>query len=179
MISDCKSAHLLKITNKPSNQGFKMNIAHGSNNNAPHKMVPGYSAGAEVLSFQLRVYFVADTGRTTAEGDPVYGLYMQELNSTPVELFEGVENLQILYGEQLDTGNIRYVTADNVTDTGNIVSVRFGILAQGYDQVLSADDARSYSLPGEIITDSSTSAHFGDRALRKPFVMTAKLRNRR
>ncbi|ARN72828.1 PilW family protein [Oceanicoccus sagamiensis] len=179
MLSDCKSAHLLKVTNKPNNNGTKMNIAHGANNNSPHKMEPEYSEGAEILSFQLRLYFVADTGRTTAEGNPVYGLYSQELNGSPQELFEGVENLQILYGEQLDTGNIRYVTADEVTDTDNIISVRFGILAQSYDQVLSEDDSRSYLLPGETVTDSSASAHFGDRAIRKQFTMTAKLRNRR
>ena len=142
-------------------------------------MVPAYKEGAELLTFTLRVYFVADTGRNTATGDPVYGLYVKGLDGSPQEILEGVENFQLLYGEKLDSGNIRYVTADNVLNMGDVVGVRVGVLVQGYDQVLGEDDDRSYNLPGASISDAGLGAHLGDRALRRPFTITAKLRNRR
>jgi len=140
------------------------------------------------MGFQNRTYFVADTGRTTDSGAVVYALYVREFNGTPQELLEGVESLQIQYGQQLASGNIRYVSANTLqgatyADTAKafteVVSLRIGVLAQSYEQVSQQDDTNTYVLPGASISNAGTGAHAGDKALRKAFITTIKLRNRR
>lgn len=178
MISDCKSAHLFEVTNEPKN----FTITHGGNVNDPHNSLdPPYMAGAQLMTYESRTYYVADTGRNTASGAPVYALYVRDLNGISQEILEGVETLQILYGQQLDaTGRLRYVTADDADLVwDDVVSVRVGVLVQSFAQVSDVDDTTSYSLPGLNISNASNPAHAGDRALRKPFITTIKLRNRR
>jgi type IV pilus assembly protein PilW len=178
MISDCKSAHVFEVTNKPKNS----TITHGGNENDPHNQIdPPYHPGAQLMTFERRTYYVADTGRDTDSGAPVHALYVRGFDGVSQEILEGVEMLQILYGQQLgSTGQIRYVTADDTDlDWDEVVSVRIGILVQSFAQVSDINDTNTYQLPGLNVSNTTNPAHAGDRALRKPFTTTIKLRNRR
>lgn len=189
IVSDCKSAHLFEITNVTGGGGTTINFTHaiaasGDNNNGAgnvhNKLEPPYSAGAKLMSFENRTYFVADTERATQFGKPVYSLYVREFDKDPQEILEGVESLQLLYGQQLASGKIRYVKADDADmDWGEVVSVRIGLLIQSFSQVADDNDTRSYELPGATISHTGLGKHAGDRALRRPFTATVKLRNRR
>jgi len=180
MISDCDSAHIVEISNV-TNGGGNITFAHASNVNSPHKIEnPPYQEGAKLMTFENRTYFVADTGRDTAAGEDVFALYVKAFNQNPQEILEGVENLQILYGEQSAGGNIRYVPADTAgLDFSQVVSVRVGVLVQSFQQVTEQPDTRTYNLPGAAISNAGAGAHAGDNALRKTFTTTVKLRNRR
>jgi type IV pilus assembly protein PilW len=71
-------------------------------------------------------YFVADV-----DADGQYDLYcLGSGNVTPQVLVEGVDNMQLLYGEDTDNDNIanRYVDANNVVDWQRIMSVRVALL---------------------------------------------------
>ncbi len=181
MISDCKSAHIFQITNVTNGSGSEVTFAHGSSGNTTNKILPGYDVGARVMQFESKTYFVADTGRRTETGARVTALYVKEFTRPPQELLEGVESLHLQYGQLLrDTGNIRYVNGDDANlNMDDVVSVRVGILVQSYEQVAANNDTRTYSLPGRNVSNADLGAHAGDRAVRKPFIDTVRLRNKR
>jgi type IV pilus assembly protein PilW len=188
LISDCTNAHLFRNTNNTchndgtpvaNNSGW-VTFAHASNNNEPNKILPGYSAGAELLAYQDVTYFVGDSGRNTAQGDDIFSLYRVVNGNSPEELVEGVEFLQLRFGEVLASGNIRYVDADTSgVQFTDISSIQVGMLIQSFESALPQEDDRSYVVAGTTIPASGDVSHSGGRYLRKPFVTTIQLRNRR
>ena len=183
MVADCQSAHIFSITNVTSGGGggSSITMAHASSNNDPNKMLPGYGPDADLLSYTDVTYFVGDTGRNTNGGTDVYALYSKEVTSTDAtELVEGVEFMQILYGEELDTGNIRFVPAGTAgLDMQSVVAIRIGVLIQDFGTAVPDVDSRTYTLLDATISGSGAASHSGGRFLRKPFSATVQLRNTR
>lgn len=189
-ITNCTKAHLFELTSIGASGG-NFSLAHvtGSNNADGNNgvFIPNYdSSGGKVRLWEMRTYFVGDTGRTTANGDPVYALYQRIYDEPAQELLEGVENLQVEYGMQVVGGNgrTRYVSAnDPDLDFGYVINVRVGLLVHSVEQVADILDQNTYSLPGgvDIIPGDGLTAntHATDRALRKAFIATVQLRNRR
>jgi len=90
----------------------------------------------------------------------------------------GIENIQILYGEDnvaADglTNATRYVTAGNVTDWDNVVSVKIGFIVNSQGVIATSDDTASYALIGQTATAASA-----DRMRRRAYSSTAVIRNR-
>lgn len=188
LISDCEAADLFRITSTPSSGTW----AHGKGNNTDNRLSQLYNGdSARIMRFSATVYFVADTGRDDAQGNDIRALYRATNNllnsATPTfqidEIVEGVESLQIEYGELLATDNIRYTTADNVGDMAGVLAVRVGMLISDTDQVRDTGDTADYALPGETI-EAETGAGAGavthpeDGRLRRSFTSTVMLRNR-
>ena len=128
-----------------------------------------------------KTWFVKDTlRRRTALNIPVYALF-RRVAGTDIEMIEGVEYLQLNYGEQLGNGNIRYVPASDGNlnfATDDIVSIRIALLMQSFEPVLDAPDAAVYQLLDQAIDSTGTTfTHNGDRSLRRVFATTAVLRN--
>ncbi|MBD3641304.1 MAG: PilW family protein [Marinobacter sp.] len=182
MISDCEAADLFRISSKPASDTW----AHANNVNSTNRLSQAYTDSARIMRFSSSVYFVADTGRDDTRGNDILALYRQinKLDGSllpPEEIVEGVENLQIEYGELLATNNVRYRPADEVGDMANIVALRIGMLISNADPVRDDTDTADYALPGEIITGTSgagTVTHPEDQRLRRTFVSTVMLRNR-
>jgi type IV pilus assembly protein PilW len=179
IIADCQSAHVFSITNVTTSGG-QITMAHASSNNSPNKMLPGYNAGADLMSYRDVTYYVADTGRNK-NGIDVFALYRKESSSAAgEELIEGVEFLQVLYGEIVPSGNIRFVPADTAgLDMQSVVAVRFSVLIQDFEISLPQADTRSYSMLDATITPAGALSHSGSRYLRRPFSATVQLRNQR
>lgn len=139
-----------------------------------------YSVGAGTFAYQYREisFFVADTGRSTSGGDSVYALYRMVNGNSPEELVEGVEYLQVQYGEEVGD-NVRYLSAGAALNMANVSSARIGMLVQGTESSLIENDTHTYRLAGTDILATGTFPHGGGRYLRKPFVTTVKIRNRR
>ena len=104
-------------------------------------------------------------------------LYRRELNAdgefkNKVELMPGVLNMQILYGENLD-GDMdadAYLTADNVSNWKNVVSVRLWMLVETEnDRVIPNSRAVNYY---------GNTYSINDRRVRREFSTTVTLRNR-
>jgi type IV pilus assembly protein PilW len=97
------------------------------------------------------------------------------------ELFEGIENMQILYGED-SSGNTlanRYVSADNVSDWNDVVSVRIGFLvATPSDNSKSSTDNKTYTIATTDIGTGTTVSHPADKKLRFSATITVKVRNK-
>lgn len=182
MISDCESADLFRISSQPSSDTW----AHANNVNSTNRLGQKYTNDARIMRFFSSVYFVADTGRDDTRGNDIFALYRQlnKLDGSllpPEEIVEGVENLQIEYGELLPTNNVRYRPADEVGSMAGVVALRIGMLISSADPVRDNNDSSDYVLPGETITAASgggTVTHPEDRRLRRTFVTTVMLRNR-
>ena len=94
-------------------------------------------------------------------------------------MVEGVEHMQVLYGQQLDNRDIRYVTAnDKSLDMAEVVSLRVGLLVQSFEDILPENDKSAYQVLNTIVGSSGTATvHNADRNLRRVFRTTVALRN--
>ena len=104
----------------------------------------------------------------------------------PQEIAEGVENMQVLYGEDLngDFTPDRYVTADAVANPRAVVSVRISLLVRTVDNLpLRPDDTNTYTLLGSTATATQTiidpeEGNANDQRFRRVFGTTVFLRNK-
>lgn len=96
--------------------------------------------------------------------------------NTPQALLEGVENMQILYGVDMDSDKSadKYVSANLVSgsDWLNVVSVRISLLLRTLDNNVSSQH-QAYSFNDTTITPTGS-----DYYLRRTFSSTITLRNR-
>lgn len=182
LISDCEAADLFRISSQPSSNTW----AHAQGVNSDNRLSQAYTDSARIMRFSATVYFVADTGRDDAQGNDIRALYRATNNllnqASPSfqidEIVEGVESLQLEYGELLSTNNIRYATADNIGDMTDVVAIRVGLLISDADGVRDNNDTASYDLPGQTIDTTGAVTHPGDQRLRRTFTSTVMLRNR-
>ncbi len=134
--------------------------ASGTPGNATQTLTESY-AGGEVSRINTTSYYV----RQNSGEEP--GLYRRIASSNAEKLVDGIENMQILYGEDTDmipasglsTDNTPnyYVPANAVVDMLRVVSIRISLTARTAD------------------TNLSTS---GDGRLRRVFTSTIAVRNR-
>lgn len=183
MVSDCASAHLFRVT-AVTEVGGQTEITYNADENDLTKLTKSYSAGtSQLMHFQRVTYSVADTGRKNQAGMAIPGLFKKVNNSTPVEMVQGVENMQIEYAERLDGGNLRYAAADDANlNMANVVSVRLGLLLQTTELSATREDNMTYKLVNTSVepegTAGATVTHAKDKRFRRVFNTTIYLRNR-
>ena len=185
VISDCRSADIFRISNTPNIDGDKMTLTHAADINISNRLSKIYLADANIAHYQSFFYFIGDTSRLNSQGKKIYALYQASNNFdglTPSfhveELIEGVENMQLLYGERLANGNTRYLKASNVTNMNAVVVMQLGVLITSYDNVRKSLDSNTYSLPGIDIGVTGVITHAQDYRLRHTFSGTVQVRNR-
>jgi type IV pilus assembly protein PilW len=171
--SDCSGGDLFQKSNGGNTDDLTK--AGGS----PGNMLPvadafdvAYDDDASVFTFTSTAYFIG----VGANGEPA--LFRERLDpgntDGAVELAEGVENMQILYGVDTDPtpGANSYVTAANVTNWDQVVSVRMALLYRTGDIISDVSEARAFNLAGTEITTQS------DRRSRVVGLSTVGIRNR-
>jgi type IV pilus assembly protein PilW len=161
VISDCAGADIMAITGKTGNT-----LSHASGS-----LGKAYEPPAQVIKLVTRQYFIKLNGQN------VPTLYRQE-NATVQELVEGIESLQILYGEDTDgppdgVPNV-YRKASAVTDWSKVVSVRVGILVRTVDDKNTDLDNGNYDVDGDGTNELTAP---GDRYRRRIFQAVVQLRN--
>ncbi len=127
-----------------------------------------FDIDSEIVRYGTFTYFIANR----PSGDPA--LYRATNADTPEELVEGVEDMQILYGENTDadvsgTPDV-FVTAAGVTDWDDVVAVRIELLLRGFEDHL-AEGNQEYTFNGSTVTAA-------DRRLHSTAMLTSSLRNR-
>jgi len=173
MVTDCSNpkAAVFQVTSAVDSGGYD-NLVHdvSATTNIAHSL--DYGEGAELAKLSTVTYFIrnVDAGGNTIEPT----LYRRVGSKLPEQLVEGIESMQILYGE--DTNNDRsvngYVAANAVTDWANVVSVRIGLLARSPKEMAKGEiDTTSYDVNGTSFTAP------GDRRLRLVMNTTVALRN--
>lgn len=181
MVTNCKQAAVFQVTNATDVGGGRTNIVHSMAGNvapgnkcavwgSPQCPEPNdFGDGSEIMNYRTVVYYI---GRG-ASGRPA--LYRNNL-----ELVEGVESMQILFGMDTDgdprkTAD-RYVTASGVTDWRRVVSARVDLLVTTSNVEGSAEqtmDTTTYAFAEATFTPSGS-----DRLRRRTFSTTVRLRNR-
>ncbi len=177
-VGDCAMGDLFRVSNNPSTIA-PIALEHRISSNTVNSLRRAYTVDAQVRPFHVDTFFVANTGRKNITGKSIYALYQYDAAGNTNELIEGVENLQILYGEQLANGSISYRTSSDATlNMRKVVSVQLGLLVTSPIEAAPQTDTNTYALPGENIGPSTTIAHSGGKFFRKVFSRTVQLRNR-
>jgi type IV pilus assembly protein PilW len=175
-VSDCTNADIFQITNaNPGGAGVLVhNTGSGTepgNYNVNNPGCPGanahclskiYGADASVFRVQEITYTIA----MGSEGEPA-------LFRNGDEFLDGVEDLQILYGEDTDgtsTANY-YVPANQVVDMGAVVGIRFAVVTRSQNDNLTGGATQSYAVLGATRTAPDT-------RLRQTYMSTVTVRNR-
>jgi type IV pilus assembly protein PilW len=162
LVTDCGGSAIFEVTGFDKDTGT---IAHGGKN-----LVRRYSAGAQLFTLRTTTYFI----RNNAAGIP--GLWRRVGDGEPQELAEGVENMQVMYGE--DTGGVDqvpdvYRTADAVVDWNDVVSVQVALLVSSVRENVSDTDLRTFAL-----LEEDAVGPFADGRLRQVVSFTVAMRNR-
>ncbi len=138
----------------------------------------------ELLKLQGTVFYIGKRANV-AENPPA--LFRRQLNpsaaaGTPEEMLEGVENMQILYGVNLDrdlqSTVDAYLPADQVPAWNAVVSLRLSLLVQSIEDNLTATP-QPYAFDGVSYDGGAGNQSLpSDRRLRSVFMATVTLRNR-
>ncbi|NOX10045.1 MAG: prepilin-type N-terminal cleavage/methylation domain-containing protein [Gammaproteobacteria bacterium] len=166
-ISDCKMGDIFQITNaNPNTSGTVVhNTGTGSIGNATKNLSTVYQGDAQIYIARQYSYQIA-AGNS---GEPAL---FRSTNGVNEELVDGIENMQIIYGEDTDgDGSANYyVSAGSVVDMNNVVSVRISLMVRNPDDKIT-DAGRTYSYMGNTFSAP-------DQRLRKIFTTTITIRNR-
>lgn len=130
-----------------------------------------YDTGTAPIIAAARIYNYFQS-KVDADGMPVL-MCSGSVGGTEEVVAEGVENLQISYGEDADGDGAadRFVNSDDVTNWASIVSVNVAVLVRSLNPVASAASSRSYQLLDDVIINTN------DKYLRAVFTTTIRLRN--
>jgi type IV pilus assembly protein PilW len=169
-ITDCGGGDLFAVASATGDSGTT--VTHGQTLSKLY-----YGDATKALSYvhpytPVR-YFIG----TNAAGNAA--LMRQALDSDGTvltqELLEGVENLQILYGEDTTGDEMAdtYVAAAAVGQWELVRSVRFAVLVASAEESGTDTDANSYPMLDETIPAAN------DRRRRRVFTATVQLRNNR
>lgn len=150
LVSDCRGSDLFQ---NRSNEAAH-NLARGATgspgnlNPATNEFGHAYDGDMEIYTFSVTAYYIG----LGASGEPALFRRRYPLGGAGVteELVDGVETMQVLYGEDTDADRIAniYRSADTVADWGRIVSVRIGLLLRGRDEGRGELDTASYAVGG-------------------------------
>jgi len=175
-ISDCGNGDIFQVTN--ANPGDTGTIVHNTgsttdpgNYNVSNPGCPGanahclskvYGADASVFNVQQITYNVG----VGSEGQPA-------LFRNGAEYLDGVEDFQVLYGEDTDASSVAnyFVPADQVADMNNVISIRFAVVTRSQGDNLTGGATQTYSVLG---TDRTAP----DQRLRQVYMSTVNIRNR-
>lgn len=186
IINDCKTVNFAQVCSCDTADSApcdgadqKANIAPGACN------TPGNTANnftllnvptTEVSVLEHAIFYV---GKRDDDKENIPTLYIRhfgtDLKPGPAqELLEGVESMQILYGEDTDSDKSPdyYASADSVTDWENVISVRISLLLRTRKNNLVLNKQRPIFNGAQIVVKK------GDRHLRKVYTFTVSLRNR-
>ena len=185
MIADCEDAHIFRATNVSS--GGTQTIAHGSSQNTGTHFCNNqagigtgscgtgnaklYGSDAELLKFSSLTYYV----RLGAGGRNSLWVYdnTKATNAfNPMELVEGVENMQVQYGLDTTGNDIvdSYQGASSIGSWDEVVSAEISLLLETQDNNLTTTN-QMYTYDGATVTAA-------DRRIRRVFTTTISIRNR-
>lgn len=196
LISDCNQASIFQVTRvtptattlvlehdgggpavSPGNRCTVWRNLDPANNANAECVEQKYNKEAEAGAVETVVFFVA----LNPAGVPsLYrGIYPINGPAAADELVEGIENIQTLYGVDTDNDLVpnAYVTAGNVLNWNQVVSVRVAVLARTLNapgQVTTVTpDTTQYNVLGTLVN-----APPGNLMRRRVFTTTVELRNR-
>ena len=183
MITDCLNADLF-VANNVSNSSGTVTITHPQSVNTDVNLSKAYGPDAEVFGFESVSYFVRDTGRDTDGGNDIHALYVQRRSAgsggaapAAYELVEGVENMQLTFGEDTDNDNgvDVYRTANNVANWENVLSVKIEILLVSDQENVVAQTGSDIA---QVVTFNGAAVQNNDGRYRRAISNVFTIRNK-
>ena len=189
MIHDCEKATIFQVTDiqvEDLGGTVEIDIKHEvddegvswDNSFARLALKNSFGTDAYVSAIETNTYFIAPGQGENNSGDAPLSLWRKSGTTSPVELVEGIENLQILYGVSDDDDLIpnQYVSSINDVSLKNVVTIRVTVIAN------SIDDVGGSSAPTHGCTIQNCYEGEGeseiDGLIRRAFTQTFMLRNR-
>ena len=182
LISDCETTDIFQLTGI-SGSAPSLTLEHSTDMNTTDELSKAYATGSRLYRVQQTTFCIAPGA------NPAQPSLRQLVNSTSGqtcqnhgdELVEGIENMQVWFGEDTDadseggggdgTAN-RYVPPDTSDlDMDRVVSVRIFLLARSLNDNLTTELSPYYFVDPVAITPT-------DKRLRKVFTTTITLRNK-
>ena len=182
LISDCETANIFQLTSIEGS-GSNQTLIHDTPGNTSEELSKAYAAGSRLYRVQKTTFCIAPGA------DPEQPSLRRLTNPASSEtckddgdeLVEGIENIQVLFGEDTDaddegtngdgTAN-RYVDSDaSGLDMDRVVSLRIFLLARSLNDNLTTEPSPYYFVDPVAITPT-------DKRLRKVFTTTITLRNK-
>ena len=181
LISDCETADIFQLTSI-GGSAPSLTLIHGTEGNTSVELSKAYAAGSRLYRVQQITFCIAEGANPAQPSlrqlvNPTSGQTCQDHGD---ELVEGIENMQVLFGEDTDanddgtnsdgTAN-RYLSfgADDL-DMDRVVSVRIFLLARSLNDNLTTEPSPYFFVEQEPAPD--------DKRLRKVFTTTITLRNK-
>jgi type IV pilus assembly protein PilW len=133
-----------------------------------------YDRSGFVSAIESHTFFIAPGEGINNLGNTPLSLWRKSGFEPPLELVEGVEDLQFLYGADLDGSGApnQYLQANFVADWGQIVTVRVTVVVNSVDSV----GGTTVPSQGCAVQDCVTGKNF-DGLIRRSFSQTILLRN--
>ena len=182
LIHDCEKATLFHVTALDDREsGIRIEYARDPalawrNDSATLAIKNSFGTDAVVSAIVASIYYIAPGAGENADGDNPLSLWRKQGKTRPVELVEGIEDLQFLYGTGSDNLPEQYLPASEVTAWKSVVAIRITVVANSIDDV-----------GGTMKTTQGCSlqkCHEGepedgiDGLIRRSFSQTVTLRNR-
>ncbi len=188
MIHDCEKATIFQVTGPVpglSTESDPIVIEHDvdiavpwGNSFSRLAIKNSFGTDAYVSAIETNTYFIAPGQGENNSGQAPLSLWRKSGTTSPVELVEGIENLQILYGVSTDddlTPN-QYVSSINDVSLKDVVTIRVTVIANSIDDVGGSSSTthgctiqNCYEGEGELEIDG---------LIRRAFTQTFMLRNR-
>ncbi|MGD8594164.1 MAG: PilW family protein [Gammaproteobacteria bacterium] len=159
-VTDCEAADIFAATGVGNGGGY-VTISHANDANLGPKLSKVYQQDAEVMKMVSHLYYLG----TNSAGVPA--LFRASLGNNGAiiteELVEGVEDLQLMYGEDTnDDGVVNvYVDSAAVADFTKVLNIRLTVTVRTIE---------------DNIASQITAA--GDKRLRRTFTTSVTIRNR-
>lgn len=178
LLTDCATSDWVQACSAGSGAGTTVDYTLSSTCTPGNKgtLTLATAAAGQLFKLEGTTYFVGKNANDAANPPALFRrpLGNQAIGGAREELIEGVEALQILYGEDTDSDRVanRYVVADNVGNWANVVSVRLSLLMVSLEDNLTAS-TQTFQFNG-----AQVQAPDPDRRLRYVLTSTVTLRNR-
>lgn len=189
LIHDCEKSTIFRITQLLPDTPNTDEATIGHDTNDTDATRNSITRLAEVNQFELgtgfvsairaSTFFIAPGAGINNAGDNPFSLWRKFGTDAPVELVEGVEDLQILYGLDSDSDGTpnQYVPAHLVTDYADVVTVRIAVTVNSVDDV----GATSPPTHGCVADGGEQPCYAGedyDGLIRRTFHQTIQVRNK-
>ncbi len=136
-----------------------------------------YNESMQVYRNQTTAYYVGINDQTNEPG--LYRMVLGEGAPRYIEVADGIENMQVLYGFSLPAAQggdgqsvNHWLTASQVPDWGLVIAARISVLARSPEVAGQERQAETFDMAGVSVTTP------GDGRIRREFSTTVALRNR-
>jgi len=185
VISNCNNGELFSV-------GYRGGMAGNTTISPESSLSQAYlyneksPEAVRVMPFKTVMYYVGNTGRTSASGDEIDSLYMQTFpydldDNPPIEIVEGVEQLQLNMGVRVD-GGYEFHAPDSATlDFSDVDMVQVGLLLTTRDRFAESAVNRPYYLADTLVSVEGSGAavtYPDDNRIRMAYNLSVNVRNR-